>query len=96
MGVREINKNIFYFEYFYSFIGFIYRDHLEKLRLSFVKASLDNFFDNSNFLWYLNFFTKTFSKKSKYIKLYNLCKNTNKHPCVIYMKRFFMCLLALL
>ena len=63
MGVREINKNIFYFEYFYSFIGFIYRDHLEKLRLSFVKASLDNFFDNSNVLWYLNFLYQNFFKK---------------------------------
>ena len=63
MGVQEINKNIFYFEYFYTFIGFIYRDHLEKLRFSFVKPSFDNFFDSSNFLWYLNFLYQNFFKK---------------------------------
>ena len=32
MGGREINGNkIFYFEYLYSFIGFIYRNHLKLL-----------------------------------------------------------------
>ena len=25
-----------------------------------------------------------------------MCKNTNKHPSVTYMERFFICLLALL
>ena len=32
MGGWEINgNNVFYFEYLYSFIGFIYRDHLKLL-----------------------------------------------------------------
>ena len=44
----------------------------------------------------LIFIKKTFSKGSKYIKPFNLYKNTNKHPCVTYVKRFFICLLALL
>ena len=44
----------------------------------------------------LIFINKTFSKRSKYIKCYNLYKNTNKHPCVIYVKRFFICFIVLL
>ena len=44
----------------------------------------------------LIFINKTFSKRRKYIKPYNLYKNTNKHPCVTYVKRLFICLLVLL
>ena len=41
----------------------------------------------------LIFINKTFLKRSRYIKPYNLYKNTNKQPCVTYVKRFFICLL---
>ena len=101
MGGREINgNNIFYFEYLYSFIGFIYRDHLKLLEKNCDSPLLKQ-------VWIifsriviccgiLIFINKTFSKRNKYIKPYNLHKNTNKHPCVTYVKRFFICLLVLL
>ena len=83
----EINgNNIFYFEYLYSFIGFIYRDHLKLLEKNYDSPLLKQvwiiFSTIVIFCGILIFINKTFSKRSKYIKPYNLYKNTNKHPCV--------------
>ena len=100
MEGREINgNNIFYIEYLYSFIGFIYRDHLKLLEKNYGSPLLKQvwiiFSTIVIFCGILIFIKKTFSKRSKYIKPYNLCKITNKHPCITYVKRFFICLLVL-
>ena len=84
MGRQEINENnIFYFEYLYNFIGVTYRDHLKLLEKNCDSPLLKQ-------VWIifsriviccgiLIFINKTFSKRNKYIKPYNLHKNTNKH-----------------
>ena len=100
MGGREINGNsIFYIKYLYSFIGFIYRDHLKLLEKNYdfpllkqVWIIFSTIVISCGILVFIN---KTFSKRSKYIKSYNLYKNTNKKPCVTYVKQFFICLLVL-
>ena len=101
MGRQEISgNNIFYIEYLFSFIGFIYRDHLKLLEKNYDSPLLKQvwiiFSTIVIFCGILIFINKTFSKRSKYIKPYNLYKNTNKHPCVTYVKKFFVCLLVLL
>ena len=100
MGGRETNKsNIFYFEYLYNFIEFICRDHLKLLVKNYDSLLKYVWIISSTiviFFGILIFIHKTFSKRSKYIKAYNLCKKTNKHPCVTYVKWFFICLLVLL
>ena len=101
MGGRETNgNNIFYIEYLYGFIGFTYRDHLNPLEKNYDSPLLKQvwiiFSTIVIFCGFLIFINKTSSKRSKYIKPCNLCKNTNKHPCVTYVKRFFICLLVLL
>ena len=98
---REINgNNVFYFKILYSFIGFIYRDHLKLLEKNYncplLKQVWISFSTIVIFCDILIFINKTFSKRSKYIKHYNLYKNTNKRPCVTYVKRFFISLLTLL
>ena len=100
MEGREINEsNIFYFEYLYNFIEFICRDHLKLLVKNYDSLLKHVWIISSTiviFCGILIFINKTFSKRSRYIKAYNLYKNTNKHPCVTYVKRFFICLLVLL
>ena len=101
MGGREINGyNIFYFEYLYSFVGFIYRDHLKLLEKKYdsplPKQVWIIFSTIVIFCDILIFINETSSKRSKYIKPYNLYENTNKHPCVTYVKRFCICFLVLL
>ena len=100
MGGREINGiDIFYIKYLYSFLGFIYRGHLKLLEKNYDSPLLKQvwiiFSTIVTFCGILIFINKTFSKRSKYIKPYKLYKNTNKHPCVTYVKRFFICLLVL-
>ena len=101
MGGREINeKNIFYFEYSHSCTGFIYRDHLKLLEKNYDSPLFKQVWIIFSviviFGGILIFINKTFSKRSKYIKPYNLYKNANKRPCVTYVKRFSICLLVLL
>ena len=75
MGGRQINgNNFFYFEYFYSFIGFISRDHLKLLEKNYDSPLLMQGWIISStiviFCGILIFMNKTFSKSSKYIKPY--------------------------
>ena len=91
---------IFCIEYLYSFIGFIYRDPLKLLEKNYDSPLLKQVWIIFSTIviscGILIFINKTFSKRSKYIKPYNLYKNTNKHYCVTYVKQFFICLLVLL
>ena len=80
------------------FIGFIYRDYLKLLEKNYDSPLLKQvwiiFSTIVIFCGILILINKTFSKKSKYMKPYNLYKNTNKHPCVTYVKRFFICFIS--
>ena len=101
MGRQEINENnIFYFEYLYNFIGLTYRDHLKLLEKNCDYPLLKQVWIISLtiviFCGFLIFINKTFSKRNKYIKPYNLYKYTEKHRSITYMKQFFICLLVLL
>ena len=79
MREREINgNNIFYFEYLCSFMEFIYSDHLKLLEKNYDSPLLKQiwiiFSTIVIFCGILIFINKTFSKRSKYIKLYNVYK----------------------
>ena len=100
MGGWEINgSNSFYFEYLYSFIGFISRDLLKLLEKNcdsrLLKEVWITFLIIVIFCGILIIVNKTISKRSKCIKPYTLHKNTNEHPCVTYVKWFLICLLVL-
>ena len=98
MGGWKINgNNIFILSIYIVLQGFIYRDHLKLLEKNYNSPLLKQvwiiFSTIVIFCGILIFINKTFLKRSRYIKPYNLYKNTNKHPCVTYVKWFFICLL---